>query len=249
MNENAICIWHRDFLGRSEANMSVRGGGAGGYKLFTLWETWIKAIRKTAAITKFFFSFPHLLWRIRWGLSLYSSWSVGVSTQRPPFPLVSLTSRKTFCVLPVRALVMAKSRSDRTHQDCSNNNSSLCNAFDDSKVSATWSKDSISIPKPHATSFASLRTLALNEEILANLIFAGIKFFSSSPSRKYAVKYILSRPTWRFVVYLINFFSSEVHLQSVWPFPLISALSRLAVWYIRLIYKHGWCHTPCDFVV
>ena len=230
----------------SEANISARSGGAGGRKLFTLWETWIKTIRETAAIRGFLF-FPHLLRCIRWSLS-FSSWSGGVSIQWI-ISLVSLTRRKTFYVLPVRALVMAKSRFDWTHRDRSNNNNSLCNAFDDSKVSATWSKDWISIPKPHATSFASLRTLALNEEILANLIFAGTKLFSSSLSGKYAVKNILSRPTWRFVVYFISPLSVEVHLQSVSPFPLISALFRLAVWYIRLIYKHGWCHTPCNFVV
>ena len=76
------------------------------------------------------------------------------------------------------ASIMAKAKSDETHQVCSDDNS-LSNVFDDPSISlnfkdvegssntlkATASKEWISMLRPRAISSASLRTCALNEEI------------------------------------------------------------------------------------
>ena len=136
---------------------------------------------------------------------------------------------------------MAKAKSDETHQ------LRLGNKFSaKASLNVRASNSLTSIPKPHATSLASLSTRALNAEILACFTLAGVKSSSCLVSR-YAVKDTFSRSTLRTVEYFLHLPSVEVDTESVSPFSFFSFLFRFSVWDPPLDWvvsqKHNWCHT------
>ena len=99
--------------------------------------------------------------------------------------------RKTFYFWPAGALVMAKSRSDKTHQVRSNHNS-LCNAFDGSEPAMSPKVS----PSKEGISMQATRHIFCVPQYPSSERRDTCEFYSRRgegvPFIKYAVKYILS---------------------------------------------------------